>query len=65
MRSANLRNLIWQTLVVLHRYLGVTVGLLMVIWFASGIVMMYAGLPPITDEERARTLEPIQPARGG
>ena len=45
MRSANSRNLIWQTLVVLHRYLGVAVGLLMVMWFVSGIVMMYVGLP--------------------
>ena len=59
MRSANLGNLIWQTLVVLHRYLGVAVGLLMVMWFVSGIVMMYVGLPRITDEARARALEPI------
>ena len=59
MRSGNARNLVWQTLVVLHRYLGVAVGLLMVMWFVSGIVMMYVGLPHITDEERARTLEPI------
>ena len=59
MRSANPRNLIWQTLVVLHRYLGVAVGLLMAMWFVSGIVMMYVGLPRVTDEERARTLEPI------
>jgi hypothetical protein len=59
MRSGNARNLIWQTLVVLHRYLGVAVGLLMVMWFVSGIVMMYVGLPSVTDEERARTLEPI------
>jgi hypothetical protein len=31
----------------------------MVMWFVSGIVMMYVGLPRVTDEERARTLEPI------
>jgi hypothetical protein len=54
MRLANPRNLIWQTLVVLHRYLGVAVGLLMVMWFLSGIVMMYVGLPRVTDEERGR-----------
>jgi PepSY-associated TM region len=59
MRSRSPRNLIWQTLVVLHRYLGVAVGLLMVMWFASGIVMMYVDLPRVTDAERARTLEPI------
>jgi uncharacterized iron-regulated membrane protein len=59
MWAGNARNLGWQTLVVLHRYLGVAVGLLMVMWFVSGIVMMYVGLPSVTDEERARTLEPI------
>jgi uncharacterized iron-regulated membrane protein len=46
-------------MVVLHRYLGVAVGLLMVMWFASGIVMMYVGFPRVTEEKRARTLEPI------
>jgi uncharacterized iron-regulated membrane protein len=46
-------------MVVLHRYLGVAVGLLMVMWFASGIVMMYVGFPGVTEEERTRTLEPI------
>jgi uncharacterized iron-regulated membrane protein len=59
MRWGNARNLVWHTLVVLHRYLGVAVGLLMVMWFVSGIVMMYVGLPSVTDEERARALEPI------
>src|SRR6516164_6683901 len=59
MRSANFRNVMWQVLVVLHRYLGVAVGLLMVMWFASGIVMMYVGFPRVTEAERARTLEPI------
>ena len=37
-----MRRFSWRTLVVLHRYLGVTVGILMLIWFASGIVMMSA-----------------------
>jgi hypothetical protein len=58
MRSAKFRNVIWQAIVVLHRYLGVAVGLLMVMWFASGIVM-YVGFPRVTEEGRARTLEPI------
>jgi uncharacterized iron-regulated membrane protein len=59
MRSAKLRTVVWQTMVILHRYLGVAVGLLMVMWFVSGIVMMYVELPRVTEEERARTLEPI------
>jgi len=59
MRLANPRNLIWQTLIVLHRYLGVAVGFLMVMWFVSGIVMMYVDLPHVTEQQRARTLESI------
>lgn len=51
--------LLWRTLITLHRYLGVAVGLLMVMWFISGIVMMYVPFPRVTDEERARILLPI------
>jgi len=52
-------SLLWPTLVVLHRYLGIAVGILMLIWFASGIVMMYVGFPRFTEPERTRALSPI------
>jgi hypothetical protein len=39
-------------LVVLHRYLGVGLGLLMTVWCLSGFVMMYQGFPETTREER-------------
>jgi uncharacterized iron-regulated membrane protein len=42
-----------------HRYLGVAVGLLMVMWFASGIVMMYVAYPERSETEKLRTLSPI------
>ena len=48
-----------KTLIFVHRWMGVGLCLLFLLWFASGIVMMYVGLPRVTDEERARTLEPI------
>ncbi len=51
--------LLWRTLVVLHRYLGIAVGPLMLIWFASGIVMMYVGFPQLSEQERLRALAPI------
>jgi len=54
-----MRRFSWRTLVVLHRYLGVTVGILMLIWFASGIVMMYAGFPQFAEADRVSALEPI------
>ena len=49
----------WRALVIVHRYLGVAIGALMVMWFVSGIVMMYVGFPRVTETDRARTLEPI------
>ncbi|MGA0606149.1 PepSY domain-containing protein [Phenylobacterium sp. VNQ135] len=46
-------------LVVTHRYLGVAIGLLMLLWFASGIVMLFVRWPEVTDAERAAGLHPI------
>src|SRR5215470_7767596 len=50
---------LWRTTVFIHRYLGVAVGLLMLIWFLSGIVMMYVGFPELSREDRLRALPPI------
>ena len=52
-------NGLWRALVILHRYLGIAVGLLMAVWFVSGIVMMYVGFPRLTEAERVRALAPI------
>ena len=35
-----------RILILTHRYLGIALSLLVVVWFASGIVMMYAGGMP-------------------
>jgi len=48
-----------RTLVILHRYLGIAVGLLMLIWFLSGIVMMYVGFPQPLAAERLLSLPNI------
>ena len=50
---------VWLTLVVLHRYLGVALGLLMLVWFLSGIVMMYVPYPQRGEQERLSALAPI------
>ena len=50
---------LWRALVVLHRYLGIAVGVLMLLWFASGIVMMYVGFPRLTEQDRMSALAPI------
>jgi hypothetical protein len=50
---------IWRTLVLLHRYLGVATGALMLMWFASGIVMLYVPYPGLSGKDRMALLEPI------
>src|SRR5213082_826374 len=50
---------LWRATVFVHRYLGVAVGLLMLVWFVSGIVMMYVGFPELSREDRLRALTPI------
>lgn len=38
-------------LILSHRYLGICISLMLVVWFASGIVMMYAGGMPRLDPQ--------------
>src|SRR5437588_12371881 len=52
-------NILWRATVITHRYLGVAMGLLMVMWFVSGIVMMYVPFPQVKETERLRFLPPI------
>jgi hypothetical protein len=46
-------------LFLLHRYLGIAVGLLMAMWCVSGVVMMYASYPQLDENSRLRHLAPI------
>ena len=39
-------------LVYTHRWLGIVGGVLFVAWFFSGVVMMYARMPGLANEER-------------
>ena len=39
-------------LIYTHRWLGIAGGVLFVVWFASGVVMMYARMPGLANEER-------------
>ena len=51
-------------LILAHRYLGIGLGLLVVMWFATGIVMMYAGgMPRLTPQLRLERLPPLDLAR--
>jgi len=48
-----------RALILIHRYLGIVIGLVMAMWCASGFVMMYVGFPGLDSELRLRTLQPI------
>jgi vitamin B12 transporter len=48
-----------RTLFLTHRYLGVALCLLFLIWFISGIAMLYVRMPILYPAERFNLLEPI------
>jgi hypothetical protein len=49
-------------LTVVHRYLGLFFCLIFVVWFASGLVMIYARMPEYASAERLARLPPLDPA---
>jgi hypothetical protein len=49
----------FRWLLLLHRYLGIAVGLLMVMWCLSGVVMMYVRYPALAEAARIKRLAPI------
>jgi hypothetical protein len=51
-----------RVLVYTHRWLGIISGVLFIIWFVSGIVMMYARMPELEPDERLSRLPAINPA---
>jgi hypothetical protein len=46
-------------LFIVHRYLGMTLGVLMAMWCCSGVVMMYVAYPALSESARLRALAPI------
>jgi hypothetical protein len=42
-----------------HRWLGVAIALLMLMWTLSGVVMMYVSFPTTTQDERLAGLRPL------
>src|SRR2546426_5975011 len=46
--------------ILIHRWLGIVLSLLFVVWFISGIAMIYAGgMPSLTRETRLEHLPPL------
>jgi hypothetical protein len=50
------RRLSAKWLVACHRWLGIALGALFVLWFASGLVLMWRGMPELDRAERLATL---------
>jgi hypothetical protein len=48
-----------KALIYTHRWLGIVLTVVFVIWFVSGIVFMYVGMPTLPAEERLRRMEPL------
>ena len=46
-------------LILTHRWLGIALGIMFVIWSVSGIVLMYSGIPHLTAGERLDRLPPL------
>ena len=56
--------LLKRSIVLAHRYLGIVIGLLVIMWFATGITMMYAGgMPRLSEQLRLERLADLDPAR--
>ena len=50
-----------RILIYTHRWLGIAFGFLFIIWFLSGIVMIYARMPSLDPLERQARLSAINP----
>jgi hypothetical protein len=48
-----------RLILLVHRYLGIAVGALMVMWCLSGVVMMYVSYPALGENVRLAHLQPI------
>jgi hypothetical protein len=48
-----------KALIYTRRWLGIVLTLVFLIWFVSGIVFMYIGMPVLPAEERLRRMEPF------
>lgn len=50
----------WRKLLIYtHRWVGIVLTIVFVIWFVSGIVFMYVGMPTLPAEERLQRMAPL------
>ncbi len=54
--------LLKRSLIFVHRWLGVALSVIFLLWFVSGIVMMYWSYPDVTTEDRLQRAPVLNPA---
>ena len=57
----HLRKLLdWRkALIYTHRWAGIVLTAVFVIWFVSGVIFVYVGMPTLPAEERLLRMEPL------
>ena len=55
--------MLFRFLIATHRWLGVSLCLLFLLWFPSGIGMMYWGMPAVTARDRLERWPALDPAK--
>ena len=53
--------LLKRSLIFVHRWLGVALSVIFLLWFASGIVMMYWSYPEVTADDRLQRAPVLDP----
>ncbi|MCE4537727.1 PepSY domain-containing protein [Pelomonas sp. P7] len=53
-----------RALYLLHRWAGIALGLVMALWFLSGMVMLYVGYPKLTPAEQMQGLPVLRAGPG-
>lgn len=51
--------MVMKSLIVVHRYVGVVLGVIMTVWCLSGFVMMYQPYPELSQQERRAGLQTL------
>jgi len=57
----NIRKLLdWRKLLIYtHRWMGIFFGIVFTVWFVSGVVFMYVGMPQLSARERLGHMKPL------
>lgn len=58
-----MKALLFRNLVLVHRWLGIAIGWLMLMWCLSGLVMMYVAYPELPARKRDAALPPLTVTR--